>query len=144
MGPTSLSLVLAVQHSVTWGQRGVATGAVILLRTIGGALGVGLLGAVLGWELSYRLASAGSSGIDVTAALRPETHKMLTPDQLAIVRSQLGITLRDVYLQMAALGIGTMLCALWLPSMHATPISAEAKDGDDEEDEPLAVAASEM
>jgi MFS family permease len=145
MGPTSLSLILAVQHSVTWGQRGVATGAVILLRTIGGALGVGLLGAALGWELAHRLASVGASGIDVTAALRPETHKLLTPDQLAIVQAQLGNTLRDVYLQMAALGIGTMLCALWLPNKHATLTSAEAKDRDDlDDDEALAVAASEL
>ena len=51
MGPTSLSFVLAVQHAVSWGQRGVATGAVIFLRTIGGAIGVGLLGATLGWGL---------------------------------------------------------------------------------------------
>jgi hypothetical protein len=74
MGPTSLSFILAVQHTVTWGQRGVATGAAIFLRTIGGAIGVGLLGATLGWELAHRLAQAGASGIDVTAALRPETH----------------------------------------------------------------------
>ncbi len=144
MGPTSLSLILAVQHSVTWGQRGVATGAVILLRTIGGALGVGLLGATLGWELAYRLASVGGSGIDVTSALRPETHARLTPDQLAIVQAQLGNTLRDVYLQMAALGIATMVCALWLPNKHGTLAPPETKDRDDEEDESLAVAASEM
>ncbi len=59
MGPTSLSFILAVQHAVSWGQRGVATGAVIFLRTIGGAIGVGLLGATLGWELAHRLARAG-------------------------------------------------------------------------------------
>ena len=51
MGPTSLSFILAVQHAVTWGQRGVATGAATFSRTIGGAIGVGLLGT----------ASAGSS-----------------------------------------------------------------------------------
>ena len=146
MGPTSLSLILAVQHSVTWGQRGVATGAVIFLRTIGGALGVGLLGAALGWELAYRLAAAGGSGIDVTAALRPETHKLLTPEQLAIVQVQLGQTLRDVYLQMAALGIATMFCAPLAPQQARRPTRrAGYRAGRDElEDEGLAVAASEM
>ena len=39
MGPASLSFILAVQHAVSWGQRGVATGAVIFFRTIGGATG---------------------------------------------------------------------------------------------------------
>jgi EmrB/QacA subfamily drug resistance transporter len=146
MGPTSLSFILSVQHSVKWGQRGVATGAVIFLRTIGGAIGVGLLGAALGWELAHRLGAAGASGIDVTAALRPETHKLLRPDQLAIVQVQLGHTLRDVYLQMAALGVGSMLCALWLPNKHETLASADAKDKDRDEfgDEDFAMAASEL
>ena len=145
MGPTSLSLILAVQHSVDWGQRGVATGAVILVRTIGGALGVGLLGAALGWELAYRLAIAGGSGIDVTAALRPETHKILTPEQLTVVQAQLGQTLRDLYLQMAVLAIATMICALWLPGKHTTVTPPETtQDRDDLDDEALAVAVSEL
>ncbi len=93
-GPTSLSFILAVQHAVNWGQRGVATGAVTFLRTIGGAIGVGLLGATLGWELTRRLAVSGASGIDVAAALRPETHKLLSATQLAAVQLNLGLTLK--------------------------------------------------
>lgn len=93
------------------------------------------------WPIAWR---AGGTGIDVTSALRPETHKLLTSDQLAIVQAQLGRTLRDVYLQMAALGIGTMLCALWLPNKHATLDASEAKDRDDQEDETMAVAVSEL
>jgi multidrug resistance protein len=143
MGPTSLSFILSVQHSVKWGQRGVATGAVIFLRTIGGALGVGLLGAILGWVLAHRLAEAGSSGIDVTAALRPETHGSLSKEQLALVQAHLGHALRDVYWQMAVLGIGTMLCALWLPNKEQTHASAAGPD-DEDANKGFAVAASEL
>src|SRR5262249_60249099 len=64
MGPTSISFILAVQNAVSWGQRGVATGAAIFLRTIGGSTGVGLLGGMLGWTLARRLAAAHASGID--------------------------------------------------------------------------------
>jgi multidrug resistance protein len=120
MGPTSLSFILAVQHSVSWGQRGVATGAVIFLRTIGGAIGVGILGAALAWELGTRLAEVGATGINIASALRPETHEKLLPSQLAAVRVNLGLTLRDVFLQVAALGVGSLICALWLPNKHAT------------------------
>jgi EmrB/QacA subfamily drug resistance transporter len=120
MGPASLSFVLAVQSSVTWGQRGVATGAVIFLRTIGGAIGVGLLGATLAWELAHRLASSGAIGIDVGAALRPETHVFLSSAQLRLVQTNLGQTLRDVYLQIAMLGVGSLVCAIWLPDKHST------------------------
>jgi MFS family permease len=120
MGPTSLSFILAVQQSVAWGQRGVATGAVLFLRTIGGAIGVGILGAALAWELTHRLALAGATGIDIASALRPETHDKLSLSQLFAVRINLGMTLRDVFLQMAALGVGSVICALWLPNKHAT------------------------
>ena len=106
MGPASLSFILAVQHAVSWGQRGVATGAVIFFRTIGGAIGVGLLGGALGWELSYLLTSAGATGIDVGAALRPETHHQLTPANLVLVQSVLGLSLRDLYIQMLRPGPG--------------------------------------
>ncbi len=144
MGPASLSFVLSVQHSVKWGQRGVATGAAIFLRTIGGALGVGLLGAALGWELAHRLAEAGDSTIDVAAALRPETHKFLSADQLALVQANLGHALRDVYVMMAVLGVGSMICAFWLPNKHETHASAEESGREDDVDEGFAMAASEM
>jgi len=144
MGPTSLSFILAVQHAVNWGQRGVATGAVTFLRTIGGAIGVGLLGATLGWGLAHRLAVAGASGVDVAAALRPETHRFLIPAQLALVQSNLGLTLRDVYLQMMFLGIGCLVCAVWLPNKHATLSHSRSHEREVPEDEALAVAAAEF
>ncbi len=63
MGPTSISFILAIQHAVTWGQRGVATGAATFTRTIGGAVGVGLLARrwrgswACGWGLPALAAS---------------------------------------------------------------------------------------
>ncbi|HWE38538.1 MAG TPA: MFS transporter [Isosphaeraceae bacterium] len=141
MGPTSLSYILAVQHSVQWGQRGVATGAVTFTRTIGGALGVGLLGALLGWELSRRLAARGTVGIDVTAALRPETHSRLAADQLRLVQASLGASIADVFLLMVVLGIGCLACSCWLPRDHGQPVAAGEPAA---EDEGLAVAASEL
>ncbi len=60
----------------------------IFLRTIGGAIGVGLLGATLGWGLAHRLARAGATGIDVVAALRPETHQVSDPPRSSRWSSQ--------------------------------------------------------
>ena len=136
MGPASLSFILAVQHAVSWGQRGVATGAVIFFRTIGGAIGVGLLGGALGWELSYLLTSAGATGIDVGAALRPETHHQLTPANLVLVQSVLGLSLRDLYIQMLVLALGTLLCTAWLPGKSATIGSASGSASQPETTEP--------
>jgi len=143
MGPTSISFILTVQHAVSWGQRGVATGAAIFLRTIGGSTGVGLLGGLLGWELMRRLAVSGSSGIDVAAALRPETHKFLSADQLRLVQLTLGLTLRDVYLMITLLAIVSLICAFWLPDRHATLTNPSDHEREQSRDEGLAVAALE-
>lgn len=145
MGPTSLSFILAVQNSVAWGQRGVATGAVTLFRTIGGAVGVGMLGATLGYELAHRLADAGAVGVDVVAALRPETHAALSAAQLTLVQSNLGRTLRDVYLQIGVTAIGCLVCSLWLTG-RGKPAEAATKQvrKPDHHQEDLALAAAEF
>jgi MFS family permease len=144
MGPTSLSFILAVQNAVAWGQRGVATGAVTFLRTIGGAIGVGLLGAGLAFELAHRLAASGELGIDVTAALRPETHARLTSIQLLAVQRNLGLTLRDVYIEMMLLALGALFCARWLPSKEATLADSATHERAIPSDEGLSLAATEM
>jgi EmrB/QacA subfamily drug resistance transporter len=51
MGLASTAILIGVQSSVGWEQRGVATAVVLFTRTMGGALGVGALGAVLAGRL---------------------------------------------------------------------------------------------
>lgn len=104
-GPGSLACILNVQSVVTWERRGVATGAVTFFRSMGGALGVGFLGATLAWEFSRRLVAAGAGGVDVVAAIRPDTHGLIDPDQLHVVRGALGVTIRDVLAQMVVMGV---------------------------------------
>ena len=128
-GPGSLSCVLSCQHAVAWNQRGVATAAVTFFRTMGGALGVGFLGATLAFGFGHRLESAGAKGIDVIAALRPETHELLSSDQLAIVQSSLGHTLRDVFLQMLVVAIVIVIAAFGLvPGRPGPAADAPADD----------------
>ena len=45
-GPASMSCLLAAQGAVGWQQRGIITSAVAFFRTIGGSLGIGVLGAM--------------------------------------------------------------------------------------------------
>jgi len=126
MGPTSLSFLLAVQHSVSWGRRGVATGSILFSRTIGGAIGVGLLGGVLSWELARLLTRADARGVDISSALRAETHHLLSARQLEVVQSSLGDSLWGVFLATAALAACCLLCATQLPSLATAEAYAEA------------------
>jgi len=82
-------------------------------------MGVGVLGASLAFEFARRLASAGAGGIDVVAALRPETHELLSPAQLQLVQGALGRTLRDVFLLMLALAVVAIPCAARLAAGRA-------------------------
>ena len=141
-GPASLSYILAVQHAVAWGRRGVATGAITFFRTMGGALGVGVLGALLGFALSRRLAASRTAGIDVAAALRPATHARLTPEQLHVVQDALGRSLRDLFLQMFALAVLAIICSIGLPGGRAggKPRPEPVQDRLDEEGTALTTA----
>ncbi len=51
MGLANTAIIIGVQASVEWNQRGVATAATMFARTMGGALGVGGLGALLSQRL---------------------------------------------------------------------------------------------
>ncbi|GAC1346910.1 MAG: MDR family MFS transporter [Isosphaeraceae bacterium] len=137
MGPTFLSQLLSAQHAVAWNRRGVATGVVTFSRTIGGAIGVGLLGATLSWNLTGRLRDAHLEKVDVASALRPESHERIPAEQLAGVRTALGLSLRSVYGEILLLSLGATICCLGLPGLEKSdqPVTSE--------EETQAIAAAE-
>lgn len=51
MGLTNTAMIIGVQASVEWGQRGVATAVTLFARSMGSVLGVGTLGALLAHRL---------------------------------------------------------------------------------------------
>ncbi len=68
LGTANPPLLIAVQTSVDWNRRGVATASTLFFRTIGGALAVGILGGVL----ANALAGAGARPDVVEKLLGPE------------------------------------------------------------------------
>ncbi|HEY3335962.1 MAG TPA: MDR family MFS transporter [Candidatus Limnocylindrales bacterium] len=68
MGLTSTTLLVVIQGAVAWDRRAVATGLVQFSRTIGGAVGVGIMGGVLtafvGAASSAILDPAARGGLD--------------------------------------------------------------------------------
>lgn len=65
MGLANTAILIGVQASVGWEQRGVVTAATMFSRTMGGALGVGGLGAILAARLGRFLdADAASALLD--------------------------------------------------------------------------------
>ncbi|MGE5705039.1 MAG: MDR family MFS transporter [Clostridia bacterium] len=62
-GSSFTALTIAVQSSVTWQQRGIATGTLQFVRTMGQTLGVAMLGVVLNLSLGSGKADALASGL---------------------------------------------------------------------------------
>ena len=141
MGPAMLSYTLGVQNAVDWNQRGVATGALTFFRTLGAALGVALLGKFLGFGLARRLAASGIKGVDVSSALRPESHALLSAVQLRAVRDALGGPLVGVFTMLVILAVVGLLCGLRLKG--GRPVQRVEAAGTRASDDSLAMLAAE-
>ncbi|MBI3751012.1 MAG: MFS transporter [Chloroflexi bacterium] len=102
MGLTSTTLLVIIQGAVAWQRRAVATGLVVFSRTIGGAVGVGLMGGVL-----TAFVGTASSGI-----LDPIARSTLAPALLATDRAALAAGLGVDYWILFGAAVATCLLAI--------------------------------
>jgi EmrB/QacA subfamily drug resistance transporter len=122
LGFTATSLLIAVQTSVGWELRGVATASHMFFRTIGGVLGVGLMGGVLVSRLVQ------DSRIPVSAAnelLGPEHGRGLAPDVLRTLSGALGSGLTINFWLICAASVAAFAAGLFFPKVkrgEGTPI----------------------
>jgi EmrB/QacA subfamily drug resistance transporter len=116
MGFSSTTLLIIIQGSVEWQRRATATGLVQFSRTIGGSVGVGVMGGVL----------AAFVGTASSAILDPIGRNQLTAAQLAAGRAALADGLGVVFWLMAAAAAAA--CALAFRTMPDVRLG-EAHEG---------------
>lgn len=116
MGFATTALLLSVQTSVEADQRGVATALQVFSRSIGGALGVGALGAVFS-------AIVGNSMSEETVAslLDPHAHAAGPPDPA--IASSLAAGLTPLFYVLAVLGAANLLLVLFYPRTTSTTLA---------------------
>jgi EmrB/QacA subfamily drug resistance transporter len=133
LGFANTPLIIAVQTSVPWNRRGVATASTMFFRTIGGTLAVGLLGGVL----ASAVARAGARPELAARLLGPERAAVPAPD-LAVVAAALQGAMGVVFWAVAAIALAALLVGTRFPhlAIHAGPAggAAEAADATDAED----------
>jgi EmrB/QacA subfamily drug resistance transporter len=112
LGLANPPLVIAVQTSVPWNRRGVATASTMFFRTIGGTLAVGILGGVLG----AALAATGLPPADVDRVLSAE-RAQLDPAVLRSAAGALRAGLADTFVAVTALAAAGFLARLFFPRM---------------------------
>jgi EmrB/QacA subfamily drug resistance transporter len=128
LGLTMLTLLIAVQQSVGRAQLGIATSLNQFSRSIGGAAGVAIMGAVLSAGLASHLQSyarAGAGGLtperaaelasNPNALIDPRASAALTPEVLDGLRESLAAAIHSVFWTGTALAALALLVAFWLP-----------------------------
>ncbi|MGH9851390.1 MAG: MDR family MFS transporter [Blastocatellia bacterium] len=125
-GLTLASLMIGAQHSVPRNRLGVVTSAVQFARSIGAALGIGMMGAVMTWRLSRELAR-GSGELanlaarhsDIAALVRQTTRAALSPASAAFLQRALATSLRSAFVVgLIAVAIASVI-ALLIPGGRA-------------------------
>ena len=113
MGFLSTTTVVTIQSSVEWERRGQATGLVQFSRTIGGAVGVGVMGAIL----------AAAVGPLAGAILDPIARGSVSATDLAGARAGLETGLGWIYLILVATSVATLALAFrTMPQMHVAGV----------------------
>jgi EmrB/QacA subfamily drug resistance transporter len=104
LGLTMLTLLIAAQHSVPREQLGITTSLNQFSRSIGGALGVAILGAFLA-------AGLAAFSADPNALVNPEARAHMTPAELAQLQGALEGTLRTIFWACAGVVVAALAVA---------------------------------
>lgn len=111
LGLTMLTLLIASQHSVPREQLGITTSLNQFSRSIGGTVGVAILGALLSAGLA-RFAT------DPNALVNPEARAHLPAAELMALQGALEGSLRTIFASCAVVVLMALAAALTLPSRH--------------------------
>ena len=143
LGLTMLTLLIAVQQAVPREQLGIATSLNQFSRSIGGAVGVAVMGAVLSVGLASHLnqlaregnnsltpESAAQLAANPNALIEPAARAALSPSVLESLQGSLASAIHSVFWVGAVVAGLALIVCFWLPrereSVHASQPPKEA------------------
>jgi len=128
LGFTMVTMLLAVQNSVTKRLIATATSASIFFRTIGGTVGVALMGAVLTNQVVTESRSTSDPAL-IELASRPDaivqeaTRAAVSPDALEWLRNALAHGLHSTFLVGIVIAVVAFFVSLWFPPGSARELA---------------------
>jgi EmrB/QacA subfamily drug resistance transporter len=127
LGFSSITCVLAVQSAVDWSQRGVATASNQFFRTVGGTLGISLVGAIFNNTLigSSHGIPGGPSLDRANALLTDAGRQTLSAAELAFLQVPLELALNRVYLVTLGIAAVGFVAGCFFPT--GRPVDAMAQ-----------------
>jgi EmrB/QacA subfamily drug resistance transporter len=115
MGCQMLSLLLAVQHGVERSRLGIATSLNQFARSIGAAIGVAAMGAIMARSIAgVAVPGEGSLAAATSMSLSPE------------LRMQFAIALHRVFVAGTLVSVAGLFASLFLPHLDFRPVAAMA------------------
>ncbi len=127
MGLVMITQLIAVQSSVARDRLGIATSTAQFFRSIGGAVGVAIMGAVMARGMTAQISAIGSrlgAGVDQgfqqlvddpNAFLQPAIRDTVSPELVEAFQSMLASSLHSVFV------VGTIVSVLGLLSVALMP-----------------------
>jgi fucose permease len=113
MGFCNQTFLLAMQGSVGWNERGVATASFLFLRTIGQSVGAALGGAILNFGVARQGPAAGDA---LERLLDPARHASLSAETIAQLGETIAGALHEVYIIAGVFAALALVTALLLPA----------------------------
>ncbi len=139
LGFSSTAFVLAVQNAVPWNLRGVATATTQFFRTIGGTVGVAVMGTILNAQMASRFTPIFAHSASVAAhlpkhiapanvLLTPEVRAALPAAFLNQLQGALAQSLFWVYVLIFILAVIGLALMFLLPGGRADKYSYKATE----------------
>jgi MFS family permease len=129
LGLLSTTYIVAIQSSVGWEQRGVATATNMLMRNLGNAVGAALLGGVLNARLASYIDARGLSSVISLDSVRQLIERRtgvtvpIATEALAVLRDGLSASLLLVFWTVAVIAAAILLISWRVPDLHADRIA---------------------
>ena len=136
LGMTMQNLVLAVQNTVGPHELGAASSAVAFFRSLGGAIGVSVLGAVLAHKVKdYTADGLARLGIPASGSgsggVLPDVHTLPGPIR-AVVESAYGHGAGDIFLAAAPFALIALIAVIFIKEVplrqhSSAPVGTEVE-----------------
>lgn len=118
-GPASMSYLLASQGAVAWQQRGIVTSSIQFFRTIGGAVGIGVLGMLFNVLTASQLQQLHQVGVNPATLLDPIQRSALSPQIVQRGSEMFTHGLTWVFAGMVVCVVGQLIVTLFMPRQKA-------------------------
>ena len=122
-----MSFLIVAQESVDYRQRGIVTSSVSFFRTMGGAVGIGVLGAMFNILTSRETAHLREAGVKPAALLDPHAMATIPHPILAEAQHMIARGLTWVFGSMLAVAAVLWCVTQLMPSGRRAP-GASAPD----------------